>query len=136
MVRLAGLEPARVTPLPPQSSASANSAISARAYYMIRRFTKLQAVFRPPATRLAKIMESHRLAPDMIDPKDLARLIDHTLLKADARARDIEKLCREAREHGFYSVCVHGSWVELARARLEDTDIKVACVAGFPLGAM
>jgi deoxyribose-phosphate aldolase len=72
----------------------------------------------------------------MIDPKELARLIDHTLLKADARARDIEKLCREAREHGFYSVCVHGSWVELARARLEDTDIKVASVTGFPLGAM
>lgn len=72
----------------------------------------------------------------MINPHDVARYIDHTLLKADARAQDIEKLCREAREHRFYSVCVHGSWVELARDRLDDSDVKIACVVGFPLGAM
>ncbi len=67
---------------------------------------------------------------------DLARFIDHTLLKADATAKDIEKLCAEAREHGFYSVCVNGSRVEQARHLLEDTGIKVGCVIGFPLGAM
>jgi deoxyribose-phosphate aldolase len=67
---------------------------------------------------------------------ELARFIDHTLLKADATAKDIEKLCAEAREHGFYSVCVNGSRVEQARHLLEDTDVKVACVVGFPLGAM
>ena len=66
---------------------------------------------------------------------ELARFIDHTLLKADATARDIEKLCAEAREHGFYSVCVNGSRVEQARHLLEATDVKVACVVGFPLGA-
>jgi len=67
---------------------------------------------------------------------DLARFIDHTLLKADATAKDIEKLCAEAREHRFYSVCVNGSRVQQARHLLEDTDVKVACVIGFPLGAM
>lgn len=67
---------------------------------------------------------------------DLARYIDHTLLKADAAARDIEKLCAEAREHHFFSVCVNGSRVELARHFLEGSDVKVAAVVGFPLGAM
>ena len=69
-------------------------------------------------------------------PEDLARFIDHTLLKADATAKDIEKLCREARQHNFYSVCVNGSRVELARSFLEESDVKVASVVGFPLGAM
>jgi deoxyribose-phosphate aldolase len=67
---------------------------------------------------------------------DLARFLDHTLLKADATAKDIEKLCAEAREHLFYSVCINGSRAEQARQLLEDTDVKVACVVGFPLGAM
>ena len=67
---------------------------------------------------------------------DLARYIDHTLLRPDATAADIENLCREARHHKFYAVCVNGSWVELARHCLEESDVKVACVAGFPLGAM
>jgi deoxyribose-phosphate aldolase len=71
-----------------------------------------------------------------LSPKDLARYIDHTLLKADATAKDIQKLCHEARTHGFYAVCVNGSRVELARSLVEDTDIKVASVVGFPLGAM
>jgi deoxyribose-phosphate aldolase len=67
---------------------------------------------------------------------DLARYIDHTLLKADATAKDIEKLCAEAREHGFFSVCVNGSRIELARQLLDGSDVKVASVVGFPLGAM
>lgn len=72
-------------------------------------------------------------------PFDAARLagyIDHTLLKADATARDIERLCAEAREKRFFAVCVNGSWVRLACRLLEGTDVKVASVAGFPLGAM
>jgi deoxyribose-phosphate aldolase len=66
---------------------------------------------------------------------DLAQYIDHTLLKADATAKQIEQLCAEARAHHFFSVCVNGSRVALARHFLEDSDVKVACVAGFPLGA-
>ena len=71
-----------------------------------------------------------------LSPAQLAAYIDHTLLKADATAKDIERLCAEAREHRFYSVCVNGSWVEPARHFLEGADGKVACVVGFPLGAM
>ncbi|MCS7338313.1 MAG: deoxyribose-phosphate aldolase [Verrucomicrobiae bacterium] len=70
-----------------------------------------------------------------LSPGELARLIDHTLLRPDATAKDIEKLCSEAREFNFYSVCVHGSRVQQARYLLEDTDVKVCCVVGFPLGA-
>src|SRR5262245_16910193 len=71
-----------------------------------------------------------------LSPADLARHIDHTLLKADASAKDIERLCAEAREYRFFSVCVNGSRVELARHLLEDSGVKVATVVGFPLGAM
>ena len=71
-----------------------------------------------------------------LSPAQLAACIDHTILKADAIAKDIEKLCAEAREHKFYSVCVNGSWVAKARHFLEGTEIKVASVVGFPLGAM
>lgn len=71
-----------------------------------------------------------------LSAKELARTIDHTLLKPDATARQIETLCAEAREHGFFAVCVNGSRVELARHLLDGADVKVACVVGFPLGAM
>ena len=67
---------------------------------------------------------------------DLARFIDHTQLKPDAIAKDIEKLCAEAREHRFFAVCVNGSRIELARHLLEGADVKVASVVGFPFGAM
>jgi deoxyribose-phosphate aldolase len=66
---------------------------------------------------------------------DLAQYIDHTLLKADVTAKQIEQLCDEARAHHFFAVCVNGSRVALARHFLEDSDVKIACVAGFPLGA-
>ena len=72
----------------------------------------------------------------MLSPAQLAAYLDHTLLKADATAKDIEKLCAEARENQFYSVCVNGSWVGPARHFLEGTNVKVASVVGFPLGAM
>ncbi len=67
---------------------------------------------------------------------NLAKAIDHTLLKPDARRSDIEKLCREAAEHGFFSVCVNSSWVALAASQLQGTSVAVAAVTGFPLGAM
>jgi len=71
-----------------------------------------------------------------LSPAQLAAFIDHTLLKADATVADIKKLCAEAREHKFYAVCVNGSRVAEARHFLEGTDVKVASVVGFPLGAM
>jgi len=66
---------------------------------------------------------------------NLARYIDHTLLKPEASLADIEKLCAEARDHNFYAVCVNGSWVIQARHFLDGCDVKVATVVGFPLGA-
>jgi len=74
--------------------------------------------------------------PQTVSSIQLAAFIDHTLLKADATAKDIEKLCAEARENHFHSVCVNGSWIMQARHFLEGTDVKVASVTGFPLGAM
>ena len=68
-------------------------------------------------------------------PEDLARCIDHTLLRADALAAEVEQWCAEARAFGFFSVCVNGSRVLQARHLLEETPVKVSAVVGFPLGA-
>lgn len=62
--------------------------------------------------------------------------VDHTLLKAVATKKDIEKLCNEAKEYEFYSVCVNGANVANAYKQVKDTNVKVAAVIGFPLGAM
>lgn len=67
--------------------------------------------------------------------KSLPYYIDHTLLKADADRGAIVKLCEEAKQHGFYSVCVNGVWVPLCRELLQDSDVKISVVCGFPLGA-
>ena len=66
--------------------------------------------------------------------KPLNRYFDHTNLKPTASEADIIKLCGEAKKYDFYAVCVHGCYVPLAVKELEGTDIKVAAVAGFPLG--
>ena len=66
---------------------------------------------------------------------DLAQFIDHTLLKPEASRTQIEVLCAEAAEHNFSTVCVNGSRVELAHSLLEKSDVRVATVVGFPLGA-
>ncbi|MGA3204526.1 MAG: deoxyribose-phosphate aldolase, partial [Bryobacteraceae bacterium] len=65
----------------------------------------------------------------------LASQIDHTLLRADATAADIRKICCEARKYGFASVCVNPYWVPLAAAELAGSPVKVCTVVGFPLGA-
>ncbi|HYE82699.1 MAG TPA: deoxyribose-phosphate aldolase [Clostridia bacterium] len=66
---------------------------------------------------------------------ELARYIDHTILKPDAKESDIIKLCREALEYKFASVCVNASNVKLADSFLHGTEVKVCTVVGFPLGA-
>lgn len=68
-------------------------------------------------------------------PMDLAKFIDHTLLKPEATADDIDELCREAAEYGFASVCVNPAWVKRASQNLRGTDVRVASVVGFPFGA-
>lgn len=67
---------------------------------------------------------------------NLSKYIDHTVLKATTEPKDIIKLCAEAKEHGFFSVCVNGCYVKLAKKELEGSEVKVCAVIGFPLGAM
>jgi deoxyribose-phosphate aldolase len=62
-------------------------------------------------------------------------MIDHTLLKPEASRGDIERLCSEALEHNFFSVCVNSINVPQAYALLKDSNVKVCSVVGFPLGA-
>jgi deoxyribose-phosphate aldolase len=71
----------------------------------------------------------------VLPPDKLVNLIDHTLLKPEAMAEDIDKLCAEAIEHGFYSVCVNSSYVKRAREALRGSKVKLCSVVGFPLGA-
>jgi len=71
-----------------------------------------------------------------MDSKQLAKYIDHTLLKPDATRAQIEKLCDEARQYGFASVCVNPSRIALVAELLKGTDVTPCCVVGFPLGAI
>ncbi len=66
---------------------------------------------------------------------NLAKVIDHTLLKPTATRADIEKLCQEAKEHGFFSVCINPCWVSAVRDLLKGSGVKTCTVIGFPLGA-
>lgn len=66
---------------------------------------------------------------------NIAKMIDHTALKADTTKSQIEKLCAEAKEYEFASVCVNPTWVETAASLLQGTEVKVCTVIGFPLGA-
>lgn len=69
----------------------------------------------------------------MID--NLERMIDHTLLKAEATEADIQGLCLEAKDHNFKSVCINPDWVKYASDLLRGTEVEVCTVIGFPLGA-
>lgn len=66
---------------------------------------------------------------------NLAKLIDHTILKPIAQRADIERVCAEARKYGFCSVCINPVWVAYAKQLLKGSDVKVCTVIGFPLGA-
>lgn len=67
---------------------------------------------------------------------NIAKKIDHTMLKADAMTETIRKYCAEAKKYGFASVCVNTCHVPLVAEELKGTDVKTCCVVGFPLGAM
>ena len=66
---------------------------------------------------------------------ELNKTIDHTLLKPDARIEEINKLCEEALDYGFASVCINPTWVFHCHELLKDSEVKVCTVIGFPLGA-
>jgi deoxyribose-phosphate aldolase len=79
-----------------------------------------------------RVSASERLTK--IDPS-IAALIDHTILKPEATRADIIKVCREARQYNFASVCVNPYWAPLVRAELAGSPVKICTVVGFPLGA-
>lgn len=67
---------------------------------------------------------------------ELNRYIDHTILKPEAGKEQVIKICEEAKENHFASVCINPCWIETAAEILAGTDVKVCTVIGFPLGAM
>jgi deoxyribose-phosphate aldolase len=81
------------------------------------------------ASRIGNSPGSHAV------PRDIAGYIDHTLLKPDATQAEIERLCAEARDYGFASVCVNPSFVKLSARLLKGSGVEVCTVVGFPLGA-
>ncbi len=90
---------------------------------------KVQAVVDAGAERVSSGLGTK------ITGRMVADMIDHTLLKADAKRDDILKLCEEARENRFASVCVNPAWVSTAADALRGCSVKVCTVIGFPLGA-
>lgn len=67
--------------------------------------------------------------------QNIAKMIDHTVLKAFSTREDVIKVCKEAKEYGFFSVCINPTYIELAKKELEGSTVKVCTVIGFPLGA-
>ncbi len=67
--------------------------------------------------------------------KEIAKIIDHTNLKANATPEEIRKTCREAKGCGFRSVCLNPRWVKLAKEELKDTGVRIAVVIDWPVGA-
>lgn len=95
-----------------------------------KRETDSRNVIQLGATRLAA-------APGVVSvPSDLARYIDHTLLKPEVTHDQLKQLCSEARTYHFYSVCVNSANVKFCHSLLAGSGVKVCAVVGFPLGAM
>lgn len=65
----------------------------------------------------------------------ISKYIDHTLLKADATKEEVQKLCLEAKEYDFKTVCINPTWIDYAAELLKGTDVGITTVIGFPLGA-
>jgi len=92
----------------------------------------LQSIIDAGASRIG-VRSDEPLRCSLSTP--LARMIDHTALKPDTTEEDIHTLCREARTHGFASVCVNPGYVSLARSLLQQSTVAIGTVIGFPLGA-
>ncbi len=90
---------------------------------------KVRAIVETGAERVSYNGEGGRV------PADLSQYIDHTLLKPDATAADIDQLCDEAMQYGFAAVCVNPAWVGRAASRVRGSKVRVASVVGFPSGA-
>jgi deoxyribose-phosphate aldolase len=142
-IRLGSLqEIARIFPLPPTpalppaspaqvSQAPGANATGASAAGITRE--RIRQVMQMGAQRMGLGADMTIQSGDL--PKDLARMIDHTLLKAEATEDQVKTLCEEARANHFASVCINPSYVPLAASLLKGSDVMVCTVIGFPLGA-
>jgi len=90
---------------------------------------RMQRIVDAGASRIGLVLGETATAGDW------AGLVDHTLLKAEASEKEIEKLCAEAAQYHFASVCVNPTWVRAAACHLRGTGVAVCTVVGFPLGA-
>jgi deoxyribose-phosphate aldolase len=84
---------------------------------------------------IIEVRTTHVLKGELLLKMDIAGMIDHTLLKPEATKEQIKKLCEEAKEYKFASVCVNPGWVKYASELLAGTGVNVVTVIGFPLGA-
>ena len=126
-VRSAALKPLRETEC---SDGPTDENCSSCGYCVTRRPWAVSAIAGEGACRVGAGVDVGQVDVDM------ARMIDHTLLRADATAADVQKLCDEARKFCFASVCVNTSHVGRAKSLLRGSGVMVCAVVGFPLGAM
>lgn len=122
--------PSSSLPLREQPCDAPSEHCSACGLCSVRRPEAVRAVLAEGAGRIGSALGTGA-APD-----DIAAMIDHTLLKADATSEDVRKLCEEARKHHFASVCVNTSFVPQCKRLLSGSGVMVCAVVGFPLGAM
>ena len=101
---------------------------------VMRQLGNSQGIGTIPAQASSAISAANKFG--IYSPKDMARYIDHTLLKPEAKAPAYDQLCKEAIEHQFFSVCVNSSWVPYVAKKLQGTKVRVCSVVGFPLGTM
>jgi deoxyribose-phosphate aldolase len=126
----AAARPLPVVPLRDQACSDDPKGCSGCGHCVVRRPGSAHAIVAEGAARIGAGVDTGAVdAP-------LARMIDHTLLKPDATADDVKRLCEEARKYHFASVCVNSTNVPRARAMLAGSDVMVCAVVGFPLGAM
>ncbi len=96
---------------------------------VVKREQDVSKIVDAGACRISATLGSHPSATKV------ARMIDHTLLKPDAKEQDVRDLCKDAAQYCFASVCINPSWVRLSSELLRGTGVKVCTVVGFPLGA-
>jgi deoxyribose-phosphate aldolase len=107
--------------------------------HLVPPLPELRGTWQDESALKLQVGEVDRLGTDGTVPASggtsVAKLIDHTLLKPDATRADLVKLCEEARQHRFASVCINTTWVPLAVELLKGSGVMTICVVGFPLGA-
>lgn len=95
----------------------------------------IDAIIRQITEEVLKAIGSEQAKPSADEPARIAQMIDHTLLKPNAKREDVKKVCDEALKYGFASVCVNPSYIGFVADQLKGSKVAPCCVIGFPLGA-